>query len=921
MRRSHGPITLAIVLLLASLPVGADTSAPATGLSSVAAVHSLRFEPTLDGNGGNARYQSRGRDHVVFLTADGISLKLAGPTESGSLGRDVELVGLRFVGAQEAVQLRGEDPLPGSSNYFVGAEPAAWRVGVQQFSRVRYTEVYPQVDVVAYGREGHLEYDFVLRPGADPTMIRLAVEGAGNVSVDEDGRLVAFSPLGRRVVQHKPVVYQETERGRTAIPGRYNILDDGGVVFDIGEYDRTRELVIDPVVGWATYLGGRDRDNLKGVAVDTAGNVYVVGSALSDDYPVVNPIQTTQDVYAVVVSKFNSTGDTLLYSTYIDGRNNDHGEGIAVDASGAAFVVGRTFSDDFPTVNAFQGTAGASSDAFVCKLSPDGSQLVYSTYLGGDDSDSGYGIALDSSGRVCVTGQTESSDFPRQSAFQNSHGGGRLDAFVTKLNAAGNGLVYSSYLGGRSDDAGWAVAMQPGGNAYVGGETASDDFRVSNAYQANHGGGSDGFVAKINPNGTMAYSTYLGTSSHDRVFGTAVDGSGRAVVTGHTSSDSFPTVNPFQANRGGNRDAFVVRFNTAGSDLLFSSYLGGGSVDEGLAVTTASNGDIYVVGNTSSSDFPVQSPHQGAFGGGTDAFVAMIDGSDLTLEYSSYLGGSGDDDGAGIAVDAAMNAHVCGSTESTNFPTLSPFQAALGDGQDGFVVKIRGGGVAQGYSYVAGALAHATGAQGTNWRSNVAAVNPTNTQASLTLTFVGGDTRVRSATLGPRATNRWDDILVSLFGYASSASVSGSLLITSDQPLRISVRTFNAPGSGTYGQYLPALEAGDAVTAGTVGIVPMMEKSGGFRTNLGAQNVSETACQVRFVLYNRNGQKVGNTLTRNLAAWQWLQISDVFAAAGAGNQSLAYATVEVLTAGAEVWFYASLVDNVSGDGTTIPVLW
>ncbi len=607
---------------------------------------------------------------------------------------------MKLVNANPAAKVTGADPLPGRSNYFIGNDPKKWHSNVPTYAKVKYERIYSGVDLVYYGNQGQLEYDFVVSPGADPRRIQFDVRGAKHISRDRHGNLVLQTAAGE-VRWRKPTVYQETSGARRVIAAHYDIKHKNRVGFEIADYDLQSPLFIDPLV-YSTYLGGSDLDVGGGIAVDRSGNAYVTGYTFSTDFPTVNPVQPENGgggYSDAFVAKLNPSGSALVYSTYLGGNNYDQGVGIAVDASGNAYVTGYTISTDFPTMNPVQPTyAGGQSDAFVAKLNASGSALVYSTYLGGSGDDDGLGIAVDSSGNAYITGQTSSDDFPTKNPLQPTSAGGMGgDAFVTKLNTSGSALVYSTYLGGSDDDGGFGIAVDGLGNAYVTGGTASTDFPTKNPLQPANAGDNglpipawDAFVAKLNASGSaLVYSTYLGGSGDDQGFGIAVDGLGNAYLTGHTKSTNFPTMNPLQASNGGNYDAFVAKLNPSGSALVYSTYLGGSGLDQGFGIAVDGLGDAYVTGQTTSADFPTMNPVQAANAGGDyDAFVTKLNASGSALVYSTYLGGSSDDQGFGITTDSSGNAYVAGKTNSTNFPTMNPLQASAGGSYDAFVSEI-----------------------------------------------------------------------------------------------------------------------------------------------------------------------------------------------------------------------------------------
>ncbi|MFZ0823455.1 MAG: SBBP repeat-containing protein, partial [Terriglobales bacterium] len=451
--------------------------------------------------------------------------------------------------------------------------------------------------------------------------------------------------------------------------------------------------------------------------------------------------------YDAFVAKLNPSGSALVYSTYLGGIENDAVLGIAVNSSGNAYVAGWTASTNFPTMNPLQAVyGGGSSNAFVANLNPSGSALVYSTYLGGSCADSGSGIAVDSSGNAYVTGSTCSTNFPTMNPLQAANAGG-YDAFVAEINPSGSALVYSTYLGGSGDDPGTGIAVDGSGNAYVTGQTNSTNFPTMNPLQAaNAGGNDDAFVAKLNASGSaLIYSTYLGGSGADGGTGIAVDSSDNAYVTGYTASTDFPTMNPLQAAYGGGGyDTFVAEINPSGSALVYSTYLGGSGVDHGSGIAVDSTGNAYVTGYTASTDFPTMNPLQAAYGGGSDdAFVAKLNPLGSALVYSTYLGGSHDDDGLGIAVDSSGNAYATGQTNSTDFPTMNPLQPTNGGGYDVFVAKIG--------SLLSSATTIASSSNPSNFGQSVTFTATVTTSGSKTptgtVTFYDGATALGTGTL------------------------------------------------------------------------------------------------------------------------------------------------------------------------------
>ena len=476
--------------------------------------------------------------------------------------------------------------------------------------------------------------------------------------------------------------------------------DAGRPVADVGSAANN-----DPVLFYSTYLGGGGFESGYSIAVDNSGNAYVTGLTGSTDFPTtIGAFQTTHagGNYDVFVTKVNATGSALFYSTYIGGNSRDDSYDIALDATGNAYVTGLTYSTNFPTTaGAFQTTTPSYGAAFVTKVNPTGSALAYSTYLGGPfgggPGTTGHGIAVDATGDAYVTGFTYSTNFPTTiGAFQTT-APGYHPAFVTKVNAAGSGLVYSTYLGGSSEDEGRGIALDATGNAYVTGNTASTNFPTTvGAFQSTHAPGTyDAFVAKVNPTGSaLAYSTYLGGSGLDVGLGIAVDAIDNAYVTGSTGSANFPTVGAVQTTIAGDEDAFVTKLSPTGSALVYSTYVGGSSDDRGygIAVDALANPNAYVTGYTRSTNFPTTvGAFQTTAAGSQDAFVTKLNTTGSAFVYSTYLGGSNEEGGLGIAVDALPNpsAYVTGYTVSSDFPaTLGAFQAAFAGAGDAFVAKI-----------------------------------------------------------------------------------------------------------------------------------------------------------------------------------------------------------------------------------------
>jgi len=591
----------------------------------------------------------------------------------------------RFVGANPNPKIISEDRLSYNCNYFLGNIPSKWATDAPNYSSITYKEIYPGIDLKYHG-DGHLmKYDFIVNPGADISQIRIKYDGVENVAVTANGDLEAQTSFGP-IHENIPSVYQEIGEGKREIMGRYIILEPGVFGFEVDDYNPSYPLLIDPELIYSTYLGGNSLDYGYAIAVDASGSAYITGVTSSTDFPTQNPYSGSLNGYwDVFVTKLAPAGNSLVYSTYLGGNNWEWALGIAVDASGNAYITGETESTDFPTQNPYDASWNGVEDAFVTKLAPAGNSLVYSTYLGGNDWDRGYGIAVDASGNAYITGYTESTDFPIQNPYQTDQPG--YDVFVTKIAPAGNSLIYSTYLGGSSGDYGYEIAVDASGSAYITGVTSSTDFPTQNPYDGSLNGSYDVFVTKLAPAGnSLIYSTYLGGNGDDEAGrGIAVDASGNAYITGYTESTDFPTQNPYQTDQPG-YDAFVTKLAPAGNSLVYSTYLGGNSEDIGHFIAVNASGSAYITGETGSTDFPIQNPYQ-TDQPQTDVFVTKLAPAGNSLVYSTYLGGDSLDYGHAIAVDASGNAYITGYTESTDFPTLNSYQTDQPD-RDVFVTKL-----------------------------------------------------------------------------------------------------------------------------------------------------------------------------------------------------------------------------------------
>jgi hypothetical protein len=745
-------ITVFAVALAAEAQKPAPEPVPPHGASPAVVRYDARplvFEANHGQADPRVRFVAHATGYSLMLTDSAVVLALRRPADCGlakqqPAGRPKPCV--NFGGEPDLVQMKvgkgaaqsgeaagrepeGEDPLPGRVNYFLGNDPAKWQAGVPTYARVRYREVYPGVDLVFYGNQRQLEYDFVVAPGADPSRIALDLSGAGSgdgsARIDAATGEVVIAAHSGELRLLRPVSYQIVEGRRVTVRSGFRLTAANEIGFTVGPHGRTLPLVIDPMLTYATYLGGSGNDVGNAIAVDGSGSVYVTGVTNSTDFPTLDPLQAKNGNATKgtsFVTKFTPDGSGLVYSTYLGGSGGDAGAGIAVDGDGNAYVSGNTSSIDFPMVNALQNTNnGAANDeptVFVAKINPAGSALVFSTYLGGSGGDSAAGVAIDPARNVYVAGNTQSSDFPTQNPVQaanncpgncgaiNCYGSNcGANAFLSKIDSSGSALVYSTYLGG-------------GGNNNNYGGIGAVDF------------------------GAMG----------DFAGGIAVDAQGEAVVAGTTNSVDFPisdnalqAQNPTAILNGNGSGAylfsssgFVTKYKADGSGYVFSTYLGGGGFiispcsqdynvygDTLSAVAVDTDGNVYATGS-SWGGVPLVNAIQGFQGpetasdgtyatiGITNAFVTEYKADGSAYLFSTALGGhgsyspcgesyycyddpacptgfgNGGDGGARLAVDSAGSIYVAGTTSSSDFPVVNPFGGSITGGI--FFAKMHSGG-------------------------------------------------------------------------------------------------------------------------------------------------------------------------------------------------------------------------------------
>jgi hypothetical protein len=678
------------------------------------------FEPNRGQAARGVRFLARGDGYTLFLTNTGAIVvpeprRAPGPGNYRAPREEARAERIQFLSSNPRPTIAASHRLFGIVNYFIGRDPRGWRTHIPTYARVIYKNVYPGVDLAFHGAaDRSLEFDWLLRPGANPSDIRLRVTGTGDGLQGTYVQLTGGTIVLGGFILGAPHIYQQVGSRQKTINGRF-VLDGDILRFQIRPFDRTRPLVIDPTIEYLTYLGGTGTDDAIAIAADGAGDVYLAGGVVGGaGFPLLHPLSSASNgIEDAFVTKLDQNGN-LLYSTFLGGNGGDEAHGIAIDPLGNAYVTGITGSGLFPVLHAFQQNYGGGRDAFVTGLDPSGSALLFSTYLGGSKSDGGDGITLDAQGHIYVAGYTPSTNFPTQAPLQASFSGGNFlgDGFLAELSANGTQLLFSTYLGGSADDNAAAVRVDGAGNIYVAGSTRSSNLPTVNALPgqaAYHGGTcgppseqepcSDAFLLKLSPAHAIIYDTLLGGSGDDYAGSLAIDAANNVYLSGDTASQDFPVKGALQPAYGGNQDGFVAKLTSDGA-LIYSTFLGGKREDDvnGVAVLGDST---YVVGDSQSGDLPIVNAPAGggSFHTGTcgtapnlrpceDAFVAAIDGSGQSLKVSFYLGGSADEYSNAIAAEAAGFLDVAGTTRSPDLPVVHAYQPVYGGSGDAFVARI-----------------------------------------------------------------------------------------------------------------------------------------------------------------------------------------------------------------------------------------
>ena len=661
----------------------------------------------------SVRYYIQGKG--VWFLDDGVVFEIQEPVEQTEVQRNPidkfhlefepempssrksVVLKLNFEGCNE-VEPKGVGLLSHKNNYFYGNDSSKWCSNVPNYYEINYENIYDNIDLRYYSNEKGLKYDFIVHPRGDLNDIKLRYDGAQTLQVDSSRDLILNTPFGN-IIDAEPFIYQNNNE----IYGSFKLFDILTYGFElIGEYDKNQDLIIDPLI-YSTYIGGSNDEEGHGIGIDSSGNAYVAGFTHSSNFPnttgAYDPIHNWVD--DIFVFKLDPTGSSLIYSTFVGGNSYEHcyGHSLAIDSSGNAYVTGHTKSTDFPNTTGAYDTSynGGGEDVFVFKLNQTGSKLLYSTFVGGSNLEWGWAISIDSSNNVYLTGKTGSADFPNTTgAYDTTFNGGSNDVFVAKFNLSGNGakdLVYSTFIGGSNIEEGSAIQIDSSGNAYVTGVTRSFDFpNTTGAYDTTLKGPWDSFIFKLNSAGSsLIYSTFLGGSGGETSKGIAVDSSGNAYITGRTNSSDFPTTTgAYNTTYNNNWDIFILKLNSTGSSLMYSTFAGGGNYDISYGIALDSSGNAHVTGYTGSADFPnTTDAYDSTYNGDGDTFVLELDSTGALLLYSTFIGGSSWERGYGIAIDTSCNAYITGITNSLDFPNTTGANDTTHNGwQDVFVLKL-----------------------------------------------------------------------------------------------------------------------------------------------------------------------------------------------------------------------------------------
>lgn len=662
----------------------------------------LYFIPNMGQVDGEALFYADTSRYTLWITQEGLvfdSLRKLDQTkhpdedsdQPGTFARYVSRV--KFLNANPRTEVISEDRSDYKVSYFRGEDRSQWRTGIETSQAVLYHSLYPGIDLRVYGIEREVEYDFIVKPQADVNDIAFAYQDeqgtkldARKTRLDRKGNLIIQTAFGE-MTHSRPTAYQKIRGRHIQVMASYKPLGENTYGFQVGDYDKTRELIIDPlVIVYSTYLGGKLGEGTTYLAVDMTGAAYLACWVNSRNFPTKNPLYPKLSGAAdATITKLSPDGKSLVYSSYLGGPEQDGPLNVAVDMTGAAYVVGVARSN-FPNVNALYDYGG-NQDGFIVKLHPSGTSLVYATYLGGSEYDRIRGVAVDQDGNAYVAGLTRSSDFPTKRAFQKKYSGND-DAFLAEINATGSKLVFSTFFGGSEADDGRTVKIDEKGNVYLVGETSSTDIPTKKAFQKKNAGQIDTYLAKFNKRGRkLLYSTYLGGTENDGCRSLDLDIYGNIYILGTTNSTDFPLKRPLYDGLAGDHDMFLAKFNPKAKKILFSTYFGGPRWDNGTKVVVDVDNTIYVRGYTESKKFPTKDAVMKKYQGKGDAVLAQFSADGQSLIFSTFFGGSEWDRGVGFALDYMGGIYLACGTESPDIPVKNAFQKKMRGAGDMFITK------------------------------------------------------------------------------------------------------------------------------------------------------------------------------------------------------------------------------------------
>ena len=838
--------------------------------------------------------------------------------------RRISNVYVRFPGGNLS-DIIGEDPTPTKINIFKGADPSRWFTSIPTFSRVRVRDITGVGDLVldasgAYGTPWYLD----MRGGASMEELAVLIDTPHRV-VENGHGLKVLTPFGGREIVFPAVVERGITVGALA-------LHTSGVTERIAA--PTTSVASEAVASaasaqqllWGTFLGGSGFDAVNDITYDdrsgTGGGRTIVflGTTDSNNFPVPGGYDTTQNGDRdIVVGRLTDSGTNLLWASFIGGSGSDAARSVAVDVVGNVVVVGETKSPDMPVLSAYDSTLNGKRDAYIAKLSASGDTISWATYLGGAEDDWGSGLAVGSDNGIFVGGGTSSADFPTLGGYDQSYNGSS-DIWLGKLSTSGT-LVWATYLGGSGGDQLSSIALDIAGRVTIGGGSGSSDIPVVNGYDTTHNNNWDFYAARLSASGdSLLWATFVGGRDSETAVGLALDSAGNVAFAGYTMSEDLPTPGGYDLTPSG-VDFYVAKLSSDGSSLMWGTYLGGSGTDFVDEVLVDRDGSVIVAGHTNSTDMPVLNGYSATNQGDYDVFAAKLSAAGDSLVWASYLGGRTWECGIAAAFDDAGNIILGGFTDSNDFPTPSGFDRTYNGNQDGYLAKLANSSppVSFAYSRWIPVASHSSGAFGSDWRTDLSIFNPTASQGNVEVRcFLPDGIATGSSFVAARS----QSVLIDVVGQLGRTG-SGAVEVRSDQPVIVGSRTYNVVSSGavcfpngTLGQEYPAYPSSGGLSAGQFAWLVQLVENSRYRTNIGLTNTGAQAASVTVTLYDGAGGQLLSYVV-SLAPGEWRQENRPFnSKLGLTNFDRGVAKVTV-TVGSGIIAYASVVDNITNDPTTL----